>query len=214
MRYLSVMILPVVLGTALACRMQGDMPRAKDVVVSEHISNQNVLAFEEDASGHIWIGTARGLNKYDSRVFHQYFNLDDKIGLPDNHVNDLLRDSAGRLWIATSGGACLITRQGEFQRVDSDNPGAYLRQVLELPDGRILFGTPNSLGLYNEETGKIDLVLGGLTMSSFTLAQDGCLWCTEFERISRINTAGFEIEKSIPSPFKVYHSCVMPDSTE
>ena len=54
MRYLSVMILPVVLGTALACRMQGDMPRAKDVVVSEHISNQNVLAFEEDASGHIW----------------------------------------------------------------------------------------------------------------------------------------------------------------
>ena len=213
MRYLSVMILPVVLGTALACRMQGDMPRAMDVVVSEHISNQNVLAFEEDASGHIWIGTARGLNKYDSRVFHQYFNLDDKIGLPDNHVNAFLRDSAGRLWIATSGGACLITRQGEFQRVDSDNPGAYLRQVLELPDGRILFGTPNSLGLYNEETGKIDLVLGGLTMSSFTLAQDGCLWCTEFERISRINTAGFEIEKSIPSPFKVYHSCVMPDST-
>ena len=189
MRYLSVMILPVVLGTALACRMQGDMPRAKDVVVSEHISNQNVLAFEEDASGHIWIGTARGLNKYDSRVFHQYFNLDDKIGLPDNHVNDLLRDSAGRLWIATSGGACLITRQGEFQRVDSDNPGAYLRQVLELPDGRILFGTPNSLGMYNEASGRIDLVLGGLMMSTFTISPDGSLWCTEFERISRINTA-------------------------
>ena len=206
-------IFPFLLMLATACEAQKEVSQASQVALSERISNQNVLAFEEDASGHIWIGTERGLNKYDSRIFHQYFNYDDEVGLPDNHVNDIFRDSAGRLWVATSGGACLFTRQGSFRRIGAEDSGSYLRQVLELPDGRIIFGTPTSLGVLNSEADKIDLALSGLVMSTFTLSPDGSLWCTEFERISRINTSALEIERSVPSPFKIYHSCMMPDST-
>ena len=155
-------IFPFLLMLATACESQKEMSHANQVALSERISNQNVLAFEEDASGHIWIGTERGLNKYDSRVFHQYFNYDDEVGLPDNHVNDIFQDSAERLWIATSGGACLFTRQGSFRRIGAEDSGSYFRQVLELPDGRIVFGTPTSLGVLNSEADKIDLALSGL----------------------------------------------------
>lgn len=211
MRYLSILLL--LLELAVACTPQGNKLQAGTVLVSEQISNQQVLAFEQDASGHIWIGTARGLNKYDSRLFHQYFNQDDEIGLPDDHINDIFLDSKGRLWIATSGGACLYTRQGDFQRLEIEGTNTFLRQILELPDGRILFGSASSLGVLNEENGRIESALTGLFMSTFAISPDGSLWCTEFNRISRIDPASLEIEKSVPSPFKIYHNCITPDST-
>lgn len=40
--------------------------------VSDELSNQHVTAFAEDSTGYIWIGTTRGLNRYNSQNFHQY----------------------------------------------------------------------------------------------------------------------------------------------
>lgn len=43
-------------------------------VVADVISNNKITAFAEDAQGHIWIGTDRGLNKYNINEYHQYFS--------------------------------------------------------------------------------------------------------------------------------------------
>ncbi|HHU41090.1 MAG TPA: hypothetical protein GXZ44_02155, partial [Fermentimonas caenicola] len=40
-------------------------------VIANDISNQKITAFAEDEHGHIWIGTFRGLNKYDGNEFYQ-----------------------------------------------------------------------------------------------------------------------------------------------
>lgn len=61
-------------------------------VITPDISNQQVNAFAEDAQGHIWIGTFRGLNKYNAHEYHQYFCTDDSLSLPDNQVQALLKD--------------------------------------------------------------------------------------------------------------------------
>ena len=55
-------------------------------MLSNHISNGQINGFMEDRFGQMWISTFRGLNKYDGNTFHQYYCIDDSIGLPDNNV--------------------------------------------------------------------------------------------------------------------------------
>ena len=43
----------------------------------------------EDRRGHLWIGTAGGLTRYDSKTFTRY-DLDN--GLPDDWVRAMLED--------------------------------------------------------------------------------------------------------------------------
>ena len=72
-------------------------PPEKNLVLSDHISNQKVMSICEDKYGQIWIGTFRGLNKYDGNQYHQYYCVDDSLGLPDNHITHIYRDSHNRL---------------------------------------------------------------------------------------------------------------------
>ncbi|MCI6492747.1 MAG: hypothetical protein MSA02_02800, partial [Bacteroidales bacterium] len=41
--------------------------------ISQTLSNNRINAITQDASGQIWIGTFRGLNKFDSQEYHQFF---------------------------------------------------------------------------------------------------------------------------------------------
>lgn len=45
----------------------------KEWALSDQISNKKVKSICEDQYGQIWIGTFRGLNKYDSNKYYQYF---------------------------------------------------------------------------------------------------------------------------------------------
>ena len=87
------------------------------LVVSDRISNQRVNAFAEDGDGHIWIATARGLNKYTVNDYHQYFCADETLGLPDNQVNSVFYSKKGRLWVGTADGIAIRTDEGRFSRV-------------------------------------------------------------------------------------------------
>ena len=91
------------LCTALSClhttSLQAQNTTAGNPLIANNISNQQINAFAEDAQGHIWIGTFRGLNKYNVHEYHQYFCTDDSLSLPDSKIKDILRDSKGKLWI-------------------------------------------------------------------------------------------------------------------
>ena len=58
--------------------------KEQQLLLSKHISNEQINGFMEDRFGQMWISTFRGLNKYDGNTFHQYYCIDDSIGLPDN----------------------------------------------------------------------------------------------------------------------------------
>lgn len=125
--------------------------------VSQHISNQQINTFAEDAFGHIWIGTFRGLNKYDAHEFHQYFSSEDSLSLPDNQITGLLLDSKKRFWVATVNGLCLYNDRDEFHRVDLKQRSqySYVGQLLEAPDGNLIVNLFESVLRYNPSTGKI-----------------------------------------------------------
>ena len=67
----------------------GPMPATTETSyqTASYLSNQKVTSICEDAEGHIWIGTLRGLNRFDAHEYHQYFcNDHDSTSLPDNQI--------------------------------------------------------------------------------------------------------------------------------
>ncbi|MDR0973077.1 MAG: response regulator [Prevotellaceae bacterium] len=128
------------------------------LIVANDLSNQRVTSFAEDTQGHIWIGTYRGLNKYDTRLYYQHFTTADSTTLPDNQINDLLCDTKGRLWVATVNGVARYTEEGNFHRIQVVSKTNNCSQLLENDNGRIFLNLVTELCVYNEETGVFDML--------------------------------------------------------
>jgi ligand-binding sensor domain-containing protein len=83
-------------------------------------SNYGATHLYEDKAGTIWIGTARGISRYDARLNDlvgqgkslpagqagfQNFTTED--GLPNNDINTIMEDKTGKLWFGTRGDLCV-----------------------------------------------------------------------------------------------------------
>lgn len=160
MRTLSLLVL---LCLAVACQQVGKTEMqeiaVESPVIANDISNQKIVAFAEDAQGHIWLGTFRGLNKYNVHEYHQYFCTDDSLDLPDNQINDIYRDSQNRLWIATVNGVCQYTEEDNFKRIpiNFNNKNGY--QFVENKEGRIFLNTVIQLCAYDPQTQQFECII-------------------------------------------------------
>lgn len=125
-----------------------------DQLISNTISNQQITAFAEDGFGHIWIGTFRGLNRYNAHEYYQYFHSKDSTSLNDNQVRSLLCDSKKRLWVGTVYGVSRYTDQDCFERIPSEISANYAKNILESKDGRIFVDMRTNVGLYMPEENK------------------------------------------------------------
>ena len=126
-------------------------------VSSETLSNQHVTAIAEDEQGFIWVGTERGLNRFDSQRYRQYFT---EAGLHSNGISALFKDSHGRLWVGTGNGLCLYhSPEDRFVRVSSDAPMGICHQIWETPDGRILVNMIERLCEVDTLSWKVSLLI-------------------------------------------------------
>ena len=97
----------------------------------------------------LWVGTDSGLNAFDPvrgtavRITRDPGRIDS---LPDNWVPDLLTDREGRLWVATPGGAAILTswdgRSARFEPVAAKmgGPPAPVESLIEDAQGKIWLG--------------------------------------------------------------------------
>ena len=177
------------------------------VVISDRISNQTVNAFAEDTDGHIWIGTFRGLNKYDVHEYHQYFCTDDTTGLPDNRINALFRSSDGKLWVATVDGIAVRTDKGDFQRIHLPDNDLGVNKILETSGGTVLFSNTRNLYKYFPEEDTLRLVIRDMNAIIPAIVLDGNdrLWVPTVQGIDCYETASFSKVASVQVPYQVYH---------
>ena len=79
-----------------------EAPKAEAVPVPEGLSSAEVRCAVEDRFGRIWLGTGRGVDRFDpaSGTVRRFRTAD---GLADNEVLRCLRDVEGDLWFATDG---------------------------------------------------------------------------------------------------------------
>ena len=105
------------LVAALAILISANISSAS-TEISDALSNDRITAITQDMQGHIWIGTFRGLNKFDSHAYHQYFcGTDEPNALPDNQIRCLHTDVSGRLWVGTVNGICRYRDDDSFETI-------------------------------------------------------------------------------------------------
>ena len=139
----------------------------QSLVISNSISNHQILSMAEDAQGHIWLATFRGLNRYVSKEFYQYFVTDDSTSIPDNHVAAVYRDSKNRLWVSTVNGTCIYTDEDNFRRIRLEADNRYIQQIAETRSGKMLFNTGSDIYAYNEKDDVIRPFIRGLDTSFY-----------------------------------------------
>lgn len=202
----SATICRVILGWSLflitACSQSDPTPplnadTEKELVLSSHISNQKIKSFCEDQYGQIWIGTFRGLNKYDGNNYHQYFCVDDSMGLPDNNITSTFRDSKNRLWVTTVNGICYYNEQGAFTRVRVPQDNKNFVNTYEDKAGRIFFTTGFTISQYDEKSNQLVKKIQGLDKKltfhvSCQLDDQNIMWICSPTEIKGYRTDNFQ----------------------
>ena len=202
----------ILLAALLGCRRSAPPVSEPSgaIVVADRLSNQRVNAFAEDADGHIWIATSRGLNRFSVHEYHQYFSADDTLGLPDNQVNDVFRSSTGTIWAATNSGVARLTSEGQFRYVPAPGrPNA--NHLWETRDGKLLMSNSASLFQYDADEDRFRPVVRDFNAFShpYAVQEGNFLWVTANGGtvLNCYNTEDFSLTASYPTSHIVYHLC-------
>lgn len=207
--FISILTLILLSGAALAAE------KSNGSLSSEVLSNDRITAISQDSQGHIWIGTFRGLNRYDSHIFHQYFcSSDENAGLPDNQIQSLLTDRSGRLWVGTVNGICRYCDDDSFRFVPVYGAKSFnVLQILESHNGVIVINTADAICVYKPESDCFESRLSiysnnWATVSKAFISPDDRLWMVG-DRLYCYNMDSFRLEGSYELPGKSVASCIM-----
>lgn len=115
------------------------------------ISNKYITSIVEDQYGYIWLGTTRGLNRYNGHEFTQFTFNNDSVSLQANVVSALLYDSKNRLWVGTSTHGVSLYENGKFKIIPTGSSSNFIAQILEDKSGKIIINTSNDICVFNPE---------------------------------------------------------------
>ena len=95
----------------------------------------------QDSRGYVWIGTYKGLSRYDGKRFKNYDR--DDLGVTSDFINVIKEDLDGNLWIGTDNGVVIYDyAEDEFRRLSS-----VVKSSVKVPDDRIFAIERNSAGV-------------------------------------------------------------------
>lgn len=138
------------------------MIRFKTLTSKDGLSGDVVYSIFEDRDGYLWIGTHRGLDRYDGYGFKHYiYDPEDSNSLSSNHVHKITQDRFGRLWLCTLNGIDQLDQaSGRIRHFYPTNPGidADFRNICILDDKTALVLSASAWSLFNPTTGEFILL--------------------------------------------------------
>lgn len=176
--------------------------------LDDGLTGYGITALAHDASGFLWIGTKRGLNRYDGvRVRAFTRNPDDDRQLRDDHITALVEDPhhPGALWVGTRlGGLSRFDPQTElftsFTAATSALPSNWIQALHADRQGTLWVGT--DAGLYrfsaaaeSSEAFQRVTLPGTLTRTDVRViyeapSRPGQLWIGTAQGLALLNTSG------------------------
>ncbi len=154
---------------------------------SRNLSDMSIRSLAEDRHGNIWLGTEGGLDVFDPKrrkIVARYLTSGDNI------LKYLFQDSQKRMWVGTYGGIMRFNeKRGDFTTFSyRADPGTrlYTRNILELPDHKLLLGTQQGMWLFDPATEEFTRVpqLRDHNIFSTFLDHRGVLWLgSYFDRL-------------------------------
>lgn len=152
----------------------------------QKLSNNYVSAFAEDGKGYIWIGTRKGLNRYNGSTFKVFYQS-DSTSLASDRIISLCADTEDRLWVGTDSGINLIQDSKVIRR--SENGFNPINALINLNNRYLLYSNNDGLLLYHKRTGTSKLVYSGhdLSFASQVLATtNSTIWACPNNALSKI----------------------------
>ncbi|MBK6634779.1 MAG: hypothetical protein IPG38_11080 [Chitinophagaceae bacterium] len=134
----------------------------------------------QDLQGYIWIGTDRGLQRYDGKKFLTFRNdKTNAASIPSNAISALKIDKKGRLWVINSNKQVGFLHTGTFRytRVKIAVPEAFKKNnmlpLIEDHDG-ILHISIQGYGVitYNESTNEFSAAYNRIISVDGSIAQE------------------------------------------
>ena len=188
------------------------------MVIADHISNLRVNTFAEDKYGHIWMGTQRGLDRFNGLEFQQFFCTDDSLGLPDNQISVVHAAKDGQIWISTVNGVAKTSENGGFQRIPVANFNRNFNVILETRDGNLFFTDNTSLLAYDKQQEVIHPVIrefNAFGVPSAILDGDDYIWAITDGgwSVTCFNSKDYSQVYSVAIPHQAYHICDAQDGT-
>jgi signal transduction histidine kinase/ligand-binding sensor domain-containing protein/DNA-binding NarL/FixJ family response regulator len=146
--------------------------------IEQGLPQDTVEAIAQTADGYLWVGTQRGLARFDGAGF-TVFAPGHPEELRSAAIDSLLADPDGSLWITTDGGGLLHYRDGAFTAVETPGLPGQLRSLLRDPDGSLWVGSHQGglLHLRSKASAPGGMpVLARSTITALRRDPDGSLW--------------------------------------
>lgn len=214
-------ILPLII-ISLLCACSAPEIRFVDkesVQVADEPSSRRITSFLEDPNGYIWIGTERGLNRFNGYEYRQYLhNRKDSTSLCSDIVTTLVKDSQGRIWVGTMDGVCRYEGEDHFRNYTIRENESTVSQILETSDGSILINMVRRLYAYDPSKDEMEVLIDGFTPEgsfrnrSFLDAADR-LWSVTPDKVSCYNIRTRQLIKELPLEIDAEYSERTPDGS-
>jgi ligand-binding sensor domain-containing protein/signal transduction histidine kinase len=136
----------------------GADPRFTVIDKSQGLPRSSVLAMTQTRDGCLWLGTGRGLARYDGMQF-TLFNGNETPGLSRQMVVKIFEDSRTNLWVGTESAGVFLARNGQWTNLDigRGTPSGHLVAACEDSSGGVWLSTGDGQ-LYRYLNGKIESI--------------------------------------------------------
>ncbi|MDE3067086.1 MAG: hypothetical protein KGJ60_05985 [Verrucomicrobiota bacterium] len=167
----------------------------------EGLPDDTVNAIAQTDDGYLWVGTRRGLARFDGVSF---MRVDEKAApeLRDGRITALCASTDGSLWIGCTRGLFRL-KSRVFSHFTETNglPGDQVRCVLQDRQGTLWVGTAGGLARYvNGEFTSVTRPNELADMDVMALCEDyyGTLWIATRHGLSRLDQDGKEKDIDLP----------------
>ena len=163
-------------------RADGQRLQFRQLTPDNGLSSSLIQAMAQDSRGFMWLGTRKGLNRYDGATFTVYrHRANDSTSLADSRVDAVFEDSAKTLWLGTPVGLSQYDRARDafinFQLVPGDS---MLVNAISEAHGTLWVGTVHGLYQFDRATHKATAFRPDLfaTLDVMSFYEDGShhLW--------------------------------------
>jgi streptogramin lyase len=158
-----------------------DGSTALTLTSAEGLPSDSVHALLSDLSGRVWIGTDKGLAKYETETLEVVFGPDDK-SIPNVYIRALALDSDGALILGTFTGVARYDGREPVTLLDLLKDGFNSHRLLTLalgPDNQIWVGTDRGLLTSTDSGWNLLTTADGLLtngISALHVDQYGAVW--------------------------------------
>ncbi|WP_170312623.1 two-component regulator propeller domain-containing protein [Spirosoma agri] len=93
-------LIAFLMSSAGFAQREPDQFRFEHITVNEGLSHSDAMCVTQDKAGFIWVGTNKGINRYDGYSLKKYdLPINDQDGIASNRIRTLQLDGHGRLWV-------------------------------------------------------------------------------------------------------------------